>query len=354
MEEKKYFGEYIHRKRREAGLTQRQLAERLFVAESTVSKWERGLSYPDVALIPAVCHALGISEHEFFAARDDERAEALCPARPAEETAAPSRAAGVRGSLARGWQIFFAVAYAIAAGVCFICDLAVCHRLDWFWIVLTSLLLAFAFTNLPFMVRENRAVICLGWATGALLLLLLSCWWFAGGRWILGGFAITALSLALPWGVWAIRRLWKGRGAVGIMALFTVWVFALLAVIRLFTEGGWLMSLGWPVAGFCLAFLWAYFTVAYWLPVSGWCKAGLLTAITAFAIPLGDGFTTWLATGQRAATLFQYFAWWRVFDHAGGGPSWVNILVFTILLTVSAALLAVAVAQKARRANDFS
>jgi len=351
MDQKKSFGAYIHKKRQEAGLTQRQLAERLFVAESTVSKWERGLSYPDVALIPAVCRELGISEHEFFAAQDDEREDAP---QPVTEIARrdPERAARAWWNLTRGWQLFFVVAYAITAAVCFICDLAVCRRLDWFWIVLTSLLLAFAFTNLPFLVRENRAAVCLAWATGALFLLLLACWRFVGGIWILGGLVITALSLALPWGAWAIRRFRKGRGAVGIMVLFTVWVFALLAVIHIFTGGAWLLSLGWPIAGFSLTFVWAYFAVAYWLPVSRWCKAGLLTVITAFAVPLGDGFSVWLATGQRAPTLFQYLAWWHVFAHESGGPSWVNILVFTILLTVSAALLAVAAVQKPRRNEE--
>lgn len=339
----KSFGEYIRRKRQEAGLTQRQLAQRLFVAESTVSKWERGLSCPDVALIPAVCRELGITEHEFFTARDDEREDV-----PQQE-AGEMRPARERRGAARMWQTFFAAAYGIAAAVCFICDLAVFHRLDWFWIVLTSLLLAFSFTNLPFLVKENRAAVCLASATGSLILLLLACWRFVGGIWILGGLAITAVSLALPWGVWALRRRGKGRAAVGIMALFTVWVFALLAVIWLFTGGGWLLSLGWPIAGFCLAFLWAYFAVAHWLPVGRCCKAGLLTAITAFAVPLGDGFSVWLVTGRSVPALSQYFAWWRIFYHSGGGPSWVNILVFTVLLTVSAALLAVAVIQKARR-----
>lgn len=45
MEDKRPFGEYIRRKRLEAGLTQKELAERLFVTESSVSKWERGVSH---------------------------------------------------------------------------------------------------------------------------------------------------------------------------------------------------------------------------------------------------------------------------------------------------------------------
>ena len=43
MDEKKPFGEYIRKKRLESGQTQKQLADALFVAESTVSKWERCL-----------------------------------------------------------------------------------------------------------------------------------------------------------------------------------------------------------------------------------------------------------------------------------------------------------------------
>ena len=58
---KKSFGEYIRRKRQEAGLTQGELAGRLFVTESAVSKWERGLSYPDV--IHGGAHLRGVGDH---------------------------------------------------------------------------------------------------------------------------------------------------------------------------------------------------------------------------------------------------------------------------------------------------
>lgn len=42
MEDKKSFGEYVSRRRKEIGLTQKEFAEKIFVTESAVSKWERG------------------------------------------------------------------------------------------------------------------------------------------------------------------------------------------------------------------------------------------------------------------------------------------------------------------------
>ncbi len=42
MENKKTFGAYILQRRRELGMTQKELARQLHVSDRTVSKWERG------------------------------------------------------------------------------------------------------------------------------------------------------------------------------------------------------------------------------------------------------------------------------------------------------------------------
>ena len=54
-------GELIARLRKEQGLTQRQLAEKLNISDRTVSKWERGAGFPDVALLGPLADVLGIS-----------------------------------------------------------------------------------------------------------------------------------------------------------------------------------------------------------------------------------------------------------------------------------------------------
>ena len=74
MESKKTFGAYICRRRKELGLTQREFADKLFVTESAVSKWERGMSYPDITLIRDICAILQVSEHELLTASEDVEA----------------------------------------------------------------------------------------------------------------------------------------------------------------------------------------------------------------------------------------------------------------------------------------
>lgn len=52
-------GSNIARLRRKLGLSQTDLAERLYISNKTVSKWERGLGYPEITQLPALAHILG-------------------------------------------------------------------------------------------------------------------------------------------------------------------------------------------------------------------------------------------------------------------------------------------------------
>lgn len=47
--------------RKEKHMTQKELAEQLHVTDKAVSKWERGLNYPDLALFPSLAKVLGTS-----------------------------------------------------------------------------------------------------------------------------------------------------------------------------------------------------------------------------------------------------------------------------------------------------
>jgi len=55
------FGKLIWTERKKMGLTQAQLAEKLLVSDKAVSKWERGKSMPDVAILPKIAELFNIS-----------------------------------------------------------------------------------------------------------------------------------------------------------------------------------------------------------------------------------------------------------------------------------------------------
>ena len=70
-------GAFVARVRTARGLTQRQLAERLYVSDKTVSKWERGLSLPSVPLLVPLAGALGLSISELMACEEAPHEERL-------------------------------------------------------------------------------------------------------------------------------------------------------------------------------------------------------------------------------------------------------------------------------------
>ena len=63
-------GPFIAHVRTERRLTQRELAERLYVSDKTVSKWERGLSLPSVPLLVPLAEALGLSISELMSCEE--------------------------------------------------------------------------------------------------------------------------------------------------------------------------------------------------------------------------------------------------------------------------------------------
>lgn len=59
-------GKFIAKNRKDKGLTQEALAEKLGISTNAVSKWERGISFPDVSLYKKLCNELDISIEELI------------------------------------------------------------------------------------------------------------------------------------------------------------------------------------------------------------------------------------------------------------------------------------------------
>lgn len=64
--DKRKFGSFVSSLRKEKGWTQKELAQRLFVSDKAVSKWETGASIPDTALLIPLAEQLGVSVTELL------------------------------------------------------------------------------------------------------------------------------------------------------------------------------------------------------------------------------------------------------------------------------------------------
>jgi transcriptional regulator with XRE-family HTH domain len=59
-------GRRIADARRDMGLTQKDLAEKVGVTAQAVSKWERGSSCPDISILDEIACAIGVSVSELL------------------------------------------------------------------------------------------------------------------------------------------------------------------------------------------------------------------------------------------------------------------------------------------------
>lgn len=73
--DKKQFGDFIAELRKQKRITQKELAEKLFVSDKAVSKWECGLSMPDITLLKPLSEVLGVTVTELLECRRIDETE---------------------------------------------------------------------------------------------------------------------------------------------------------------------------------------------------------------------------------------------------------------------------------------
>jgi len=66
---KREFGAFVAQLRKEQGMTQKDLAEKLFISDKAISKWETGVSIPDVSLLIPLSELLGVTVTELLQCR---------------------------------------------------------------------------------------------------------------------------------------------------------------------------------------------------------------------------------------------------------------------------------------------
>lgn len=264
-------GRLICTLRKEQGLTQKALAGQLKVTDKAVSKWERGLCCPDIALLERLAAVLGVTVEELLAGERNRAAgleptpppagpgQGLLADRPARRPAKSREA--LRRRCAVGWVLL------LLAGVlvCGVCDLCTGGR---GWALYPVLCCTLAGAVSFFLILRGAEGIFIS----LLLLSGLAGPFLAALDRLIGaeasilpvGLAMAGLGLALLWGCYGAGRLWRARPLRAGAACAGLCILACLAVNLILA---WLLNTplldGWDLLALLL--LGALAAVLLWL-----------------------------------------------------------------------------------------
>jgi len=175
----------------------------------------------------------------------------------------------------------FAGIFMIPVIVCLICNLAIGHALDWFFIVLASLLVAASLIVVPLVVpKEYIGLSTLGGFTASLLLLLMVVCIYAHGSWFFLAAVPTFFGLSVVFMPYVVTKLALPKPLSqhkGLMVMIwdTVWLFAVIVVCG-FHAGSpsyWRVSL--TITSFCSLLPWVLFMIIRYFRIHPLIKAGL-------------------------------------------------------------------------------
>lgn len=347
------FGAFLAERRKANNLTQRALAEQLFVSESSVSKWEKDVARPDISLLPKLAQLLGVTEHELITASID------ITARTEKKQAKRWRA------LTFTWRLFFSIAYAIPLFVCFICNLAIDKRLDWFWVVFSALLLAATFTNTPRYIKKYRLLLIPLSQYLALALLLLTCALYTGNvSWlpvallsVLLGLSVIFFPICIAkYPIFAkVRKFgdFLSVGAVFVILNILLIVCDLYSTAHGYTDKHWYLSIGLPVTCSCFAILCLFLCVRF-LKTNRFMKTGIIFSLLEIFLYVVPRFIKtknpyWALELEQSNPFNADFSVWTVANDMIEKN--VHYIVFLTLLVLAIVFFAVGLIRHYLQAN---
>lgn len=271
------FGEFFKQKRLDNHLTQKELANMLYVSESAVSKWEKDIAHPDITLLPKISEILGVSEHELITASIDK------------QTREDKKHAKKWRVLSFTWDMFFYISYLITILTCFIVNLAVSGRLDWFWIVLSSLVLSFSFINLPKLIKKHKLILLPLSMFMSLVLLLFVCVLYTSGDWFwVAAFSVLFGLLIVFTPIYISKykvfdKIKKYNDFISF-AFYFVLLNILLIIVDFYcvtngySKAHWYLNIGFPISLYIYAVLNVFLSVRF-LKINNLFKTGIILSL---------------------------------------------------------------------------
>jgi transcriptional regulator with XRE-family HTH domain len=153
--------EFIAEQRKSKRMTQKELAQRLGITDKAVSKWERGLSCPDISLLTELSDALEVSVSELLngskagSSSEDSAVEAIAQTTlQYANTVTERKTKNIRLAL----TVTISMLSFLVIIVCIICNYAIAGRLTWSLYPVSSLVY-FWLIIMPAIVSSKRGVL---------------------------------------------------------------------------------------------------------------------------------------------------------------------------------------------------
>lgn len=216
-------GRFIASCRKEKGLTQAQLAEKLNITDRAVSKWETGKCMPDSSIMLELCNILDVTVNELFSGEriemnnyEEKVNENLIEFKKKEEN-----------NMSKNTIISTIYTIAVIMGilVCCICDIAISGTLTWSLIVFSSILVTWI-ASFPVILLGKKGVLVAIIAISILIvpfMYLLSILIKVNEVFSIGT-VMSIISLVFLWIVYVLYHRLKERKllATGITFLFAI------------------------------------------------------------------------------------------------------------------------------------
>lgn len=203
-------GSFIATLRKQKVMTQKDLAERLSITDKAVSKWERGLSYPDITLLPTLAEILDVTVSELL---NGERSSDVSPEAEAVLDQALYYAGQSETDRAKTMGhirvVVFSAVLLIGGAVCAICDVSISRGFTWSLFPIYSILFGW-FVLFPTVKWAKKGIL---WTLVIQSLLVIPYLWALDTLIPL----ISILHIGIPMSVIALSLLWGIYGAFRLL-----------------------------------------------------------------------------------------------------------------------------------------
>ena len=236
--------------------------------------------------------------------------------------------------------------------VCLIVNLATGHALDWFFLVLTSLLVLASVTVVPLVTGPDCFLWTTGCFTASLLLLLFTCCLYSKGRWfwIAASGVLLGLSVILLPGiakrVFEPASFWGHHKGLFACSVDTFLLYLLLLFIGIYAGDRQYWYPAFSIASICVLFLWIVFWCIRYFKVNGWIRAAAVIILAGVFYAVIDRIIGVIIGNPKPAFHSDLTVWnsYTTDDN-------ITLLVLIVCFVAGVVLLTIGIQRKNRAAQ---